>query len=306
MMVINAKKNVTVRELADEFGLSTRTISRDLQDLSEIGFPIYSVQGRGGGYRLLQERMLPPISFLESEAIAMFFACQSLQYFGSLPFEDGANSALLKFYHYLSADVKEQIDRLRNKVVIWSPHRSMSSANLKTLLQAIMLQRVVTIKYSSTNKETRRDIQPIGIYASQGYWYCPAYCFLRKTYRLFRADRILSASLNESISFREEVDQRSVFDWDAPEKNKLERITLTINLTSKGLKKIESNGWFDSVELNNNEDGNRTIRIKIPIKDLEFYVVMIWGIGQDAKIIGPAEAVDYIKKKIELLRQLYV
>ena len=72
MMVINAKKSFTVRELSDEFGLSPRTITRDLQELSEVGFPIYTVQGRGGGYRLLQERMLPPIAFSVNEAVAMF------------------------------------------------------------------------------------------------------------------------------------------------------------------------------------------------------------------------------------------
>ncbi|WP_238590794.1 helix-turn-helix transcriptional regulator [Paenibacillus beijingensis] len=112
IMRINAKKSFTVKELADEFGLSSRTITRDLQELSELGVPIYSIQGRGGGYKLLQERLLPPISFSESEAIAMFFALQSKDYFSSVPFGEGADSALHKFYHYLPADVREQIDRL--------------------------------------------------------------------------------------------------------------------------------------------------------------------------------------------------
>jgi predicted DNA-binding transcriptional regulator YafY len=53
IMVINAKKSFTVPELAEEFGLSTRTITRDLQELSALGIPIYSVQGRGGGSNLL-------------------------------------------------------------------------------------------------------------------------------------------------------------------------------------------------------------------------------------------------------------
>jgi predicted DNA-binding transcriptional regulator YafY len=43
MMRINAKKSFTVKELADEFGLSSRTIMRDLQELSELGVPIYSI-----------------------------------------------------------------------------------------------------------------------------------------------------------------------------------------------------------------------------------------------------------------------
>lgn len=60
IMLINARKSFTVNELANEFGLSSRTITRDLQELSELGVPLYSVQGRGGGYKLLQERLLPP------------------------------------------------------------------------------------------------------------------------------------------------------------------------------------------------------------------------------------------------------
>src|SRR5690554_2318065 len=107
MMMINAKKSPTAKELAEEFGLSSRTIMRALQELSEIGVPIYSIHGRGGGYRLLQQRILPPISFTEGEAIAMFFACQSLDFFSSLPFGEGADSALHKFYHYLPSDIKE-------------------------------------------------------------------------------------------------------------------------------------------------------------------------------------------------------
>lgn len=179
IMIINAKKSFTVQELADEFGLSTRTITRDLQELSELGVPIYSIQGRGGGYKLLQERILPPIAFSESEAVAMFIACQSLQHFGTLPFDEGATSALHKFYHYLPADVREQIDRLKNNVTIWSPHRFMFPKILRTLLQAIMICCVVTIEYSSSHGLTQRNIQPIGLFARDGYWYCPAYCFQR-------------------------------------------------------------------------------------------------------------------------------
>ncbi|MGV2806679.1 HTH domain-containing protein, partial [Clostridium perfringens] len=128
--MINAKKTFTVKELADDFGLSVRTLSRDLDELSGLGVPIYSVQGRGGGYRLLQERMLPPISFTESEAIAIFFACQSLSYFSTLPFGDGAATALHKFYRYLPADIKAQIDRLKARGMIHSPFRALSPAIL--------------------------------------------------------------------------------------------------------------------------------------------------------------------------------
>lgn len=304
IMIVNARKSFTVPELADELGLSKRTITRDLQELSELGIPIYSVQGRGGGYRLLQERLLPPISFSESEAVAMFFACQSLQYFGSLPFDEGASSALHKFYHYLPPDIKEQIDRLKNKVVIWNPLRSMSVKCLRTLLQAIMVRSVVTIEYDTGKGAERRDIQPIGLYASQGYWYCPAYCFERKGYRLFRADRVRSASLNDSLACLDEVDTKSIFDWNVDELHASEKQELIVTLTPIGVRNLEENGWFNEF-IEHNEDGSGTIRMMIPVNKVSFYAEMIWGVGEAARIIEPPEAITYIEQKLKMMRQQY-
>jgi predicted DNA-binding transcriptional regulator YafY len=306
MMVINAKKSFTVRELSDEFGLSPRTITRDLRELSEVGFPIYTVQGRGGGYRLLQERMLPPIAFSVSEAIAMFFACQSLQYFGSVPFDESAASAIHKFYHYLPADSKEQIDRLRNRVVIWNPHRTMSGECLQTLLQAIMNDSVVTITYNSENEVTQRDIQPVGLYANEGYWYCPAYCFLRRTYRLFRADRITLADLNDSFPYRQDMSGRSVFDWITPDLTRFDHQSdLIVELTEEGVRLLETNVWFGS-HIEVHEDGGGTVRIRIPVRKVTFFTDMVWQLGKEARIVEPVEAVDYMKHKIETIRQRYL
>jgi predicted DNA-binding transcriptional regulator YafY len=304
IMLVNAKKSFTVGELADELGVSKRTISRDLMELSELGVPIYSIQGRGGGFKLLNERLLPPVAFTESEAVAIFFACESLKYYGSLPFGEGAASALEKFYHYLPPGVKEQIDRLLDKVVIWSPSRIMSSACLEVLLDAIMNRSAVTIVYHSGDGEMERDIQPVGLYADQGYWYCPAYCFSRQAYRLFRADRIQSARRNESVACLEEVDRRSIFDWNANETDGLAKTAFIVNLTAAGVRKLEPNGRLNSF-IESNEDGSGTVRMSIPVRDLAFYAEMIWALGEDATIIEPAEAGEYIKEKLMKLLQRY-
>ncbi|XOK60637.1 helix-turn-helix transcriptional regulator [Paenibacillus elgii] len=305
IMIVNAKKSFTISELAHDVGVSPRTIFRDLLDLSELGVPLYSIQGRGGGYKLLNESVLPPITFTQSEAIAIYFAAQSLKYFGSLPFGDKAESAQDKFYHFLPPDVQDQIDRLKNKVVIWSPNREMSVSCLTTLLQALMIKSVVTIEYkSSVSVKNTRDIQPVGLYSDRGYWYCPAYCFARRGYRLFRADRIITAILNELITWREDVDRKSVFDWQEDEENSQEKIIFCVSLTSNGLKKLEPNGRFrDFIELQ--EDGTGCIRMQIPINKLEFYTDMIWELGQDAKIVEPLEAIAYMKRTIEGMNELY-
>lgn len=302
MMRINAKRSFTVRELADEFGLSTRTITRDLQELSELGVPVYSIQGRGGGYRLLQERLLPPISFTENEAIAMFFACQTMDYFSSMPFGEGADAALHKFYHYLPADIREQIDRLKNRIMFWSPYRAMSAEILQTLLQAIMIRSVLTIEYRSSSGVSERNIQPIGLYASSGYWYCPAYCFTREEIRQFRADRILSAVLNSIIPSRADVSQKTLLD--EPVRKDEEKTRLELEVTNKGVWMLESNARFGPY-IHHNEDGSGTIIIEIAAQDMSFYVDLIWQWGEEVKIVGPAEAKAYMQQKIESMRLLY-
>lgn len=301
-MMINARKSFTVQELADEFGLSKRTIARDLDELSSLGVPVYSVQGRGGGYRLLQERLLPPISFTESEAVALFFACQSLDYLSTVPFGDGATTALHKFYHYLPADARERIDRLKNKVMIWSPYRPMSTEVLNTMMQAIMIPSIVTVEYSSGNGVTTRDIQPIGLYASSGYWYCPAYCFKRKEIRQFRVDRIRTAVLNASIRCREDVDQLSLLD--KPVTDPSEGIVLRLSLTSEGLWHLESNARF-APYLQRRDDGSGSADVPIASKDLPFYMDLIWKLREDVTVLGPKEAIQWMRGKIEAMGFLY-
>jgi predicted DNA-binding transcriptional regulator YafY len=303
MMYINAKQSFTVRELADEFGLSTRTITRDLQELSLLGVPLYSVQGRGGGYRMLQERMLPPIAFTESEAMAMFFACQSLQYFGSTPFDEGAETALRKFYHYLPESAKQQIARLKDKVAIWNPQRIMASDVLKTLLYAIMANKVLKIDYDSPSGRAERRIQLIGLYASNGYWYGPSYCFDKEEFRLFRADRIHRAEIDESVQYQEELEQLS--PWNETAKNAIGKpVTMTVSLTAKGMRMLQADAWFASF-LEQQKDGTGRAVLPITEDKLNYYADLFWQLGEDAVILSPPQAVHYIKSKLDAVAANY-
>lgn len=100
--------------------------------------------------------------------------------------------------------------------MFWSPYRPMSAEVLRTLLQAVMDRKVVTITYRTPDGITERDIQPIGLYAGSGYWYCPAYCFMRGALRQFRADRIVSAVINEARPGRADIDELTIHDRSEP------------------------------------------------------------------------------------------
>jgi predicted DNA-binding transcriptional regulator YafY len=62
------RTGVTAAELAERFGVTLRTIYRDLEALQDAGMPIKADRGRGGGYALDKNYQLPPVNFTAREA----------------------------------------------------------------------------------------------------------------------------------------------------------------------------------------------------------------------------------------------
>jgi len=303
MMTVNRKRKFTVKELAREFGVSPRTIFRDLQELSELGVPLYSEVGPHGGYRVLKERMLPPIAFTEEEAVAMFFAVHALRHYSSLPFEAESSSALSKFYSYLPEDVRDRIDQMKNRVDFVTPPRQAESPYLSVLLDAAVHQKVLFIEYEALNGKSSREIQPIGIYANNGLWYCPAYCFLRGDFRVFRCDRIRSAVPSGS----KPLDLRHVHlgNRDLLIQAERECVPLYVELSKEGVQQCEAELWLGS-KLNIREDGTGWLEGNVPKSDLSFYAKFFIGLGHEATVKKPPELVDCIKGMLSEMIDKYI
>lgn len=89
-------RQFTVQALADEFGVSRRTMLRDLQSLSELGVPLAATSGPHGGYRLIREQQLPPLMLTADEAIALVVSYESLQQYADSPFDFDKSAAMAK------------------------------------------------------------------------------------------------------------------------------------------------------------------------------------------------------------------
>ena len=72
LMLLQTRGRVTAAEVADELEVSERTARRDLEALGIAGLPIYSVQGRGGGWRLLGGGRTDLSGLTAAEARALF------------------------------------------------------------------------------------------------------------------------------------------------------------------------------------------------------------------------------------------
>lgn len=65
------KTGVTAQQLAEHFGVTMRTIYRDLDTLRDAELPVLAEQGRGGGYALDKHYSLPPVNLSAREAAVL-------------------------------------------------------------------------------------------------------------------------------------------------------------------------------------------------------------------------------------------
>lgn len=303
IMTINRMRRFTVGELAQEFGVSKRTILRDLQELSEMGVPLYSEVGPHGGYQVLRERILPPIAFSEDEAISIFFALHTLRHYISLPFDVEYESIKKKFYLNLAGDIRDTIDAMYDRVDFLLTPEQEKIPFLKQLLSASTGQKVIRLKYESGNKKSTRSIQPIGIYALGGKWYCPSYCFSCEDYRVFRCDRMKSI---ESDNDTQPLDlsnitlknRHTLFDYD---KNNLD---LLVDLTKEGVEKCRSIQW-PTMTLNHNEDGSGYITGCTSEQDIPFVSSYFISFGEHALVKEPKLLITHMKKSLEKVINQY-
>ncbi|AOZ93409.1 helix-turn-helix transcriptional regulator [Paenibacillus crassostreae] len=303
IMMVNRKKRFTVRELAQEFGVSKRTILRDLQELSEMGVPLYSEVGPHGGYQVLNERILPPIVFSEDETVSIFFAIHALRHYISLPFDIEYESIKKKFYLNLSGDIRDTIDRMQDRIDFVSIHQQEKIPFLKQLLDAAIQQDRLIISYETNGKTSIRSIQPIGIYANEGKWYCPSYCFFRKEYRVFRCDRIKSVERdekNDPIDLSN-INLKNRFSIINQSKETME---IYVELTESGVEKFQSVNW-PNIHLRKREDGSGFIKGMIAKHDINFLSNYFIAYGENAIIKEPFELIESTKEILNKVLNLY-
>lgn len=190
---LQTKRLLTAASLSQKFGVSLRTIYRDMKTLEEAGIPVLSVDGKG--YRMMEGYRLPPVMFTESEAAALVTAERLVRHGSDASLGTEYASALGKVKSVLRHPVKEKAELLSERIAV-SPALSGSAASNSLLLiqQALTSFEALQISYHAQHSDeiTERVVEPFALYYSQQEsWLMIAYCRLRADFRMFRLDRLL-------------------------------------------------------------------------------------------------------------------
>lgn len=176
--------------MAQQHGVSIRTIYRDIRTLEQSGIPIVTEEGKG--YSLVDGYNLPPVMFSEEEANALITAEQLIARNQDQSLAEQYHRAITKIKSVLKHTQQEKTELLTERLQIRSDRPpEISSHHLMNLQSAITNYQVVELDYTSlSGKRSQRAVEPFALYSTQGNWILVAFCRLRSDFRAFRLDYI--------------------------------------------------------------------------------------------------------------------
>jgi predicted DNA-binding transcriptional regulator YafY len=208
-------------QLASELDVTERTVRRDIARLRDLGYPVATVHGTGGGYQLQAGAMLPPLMFDADEAVATLLALRDWAASGQPDNSDGALSALDKLGRVMPPRLRPALQALSAhssslgpQTVLSGPPGPVTVATLILLARACRDDRQVTFSYRRHDGQVSvRRVEPLHLVAAMGRWYLVAYCLEASGWRTFRADRISDPAITRHPCRRHEPPAADLHDY---------------------------------------------------------------------------------------------
>lgn len=197
LVQLQSKRLVTATQLAERFGVSQRTIYRDMRALEQAGIPIVIEEGRG--YTMMEGYRVPPVMFTEGEANALITAEKLVHKNKDLSLSKNYSDAINKIKSVLEYAVRDKANLLAQRILVRPQVQyEDTSDSLGVIQNALTSYNVLCITYeaATTGVVTKREVEPFALYNNTlETWNLIALCRLRKDYRLFRLDRIREVSV---------------------------------------------------------------------------------------------------------------
>lgn len=191
------KTGVTAEQLAERFGVTMRTIYRDLDTLREASLPVLAEQGRGGGYALDKHYTLPPVNLTAREAAVLCALGDHALAMRLIPFPEATRRALEKVRGVLSSSAqRELLGLLKQLQFVGVPAHGANPIVTRAIEEAWFTQRGLELTYRSSSGEvsTRRvRIESLVMERTLTLLNCIDEALGEK--RQFRLDRVEKAAL---------------------------------------------------------------------------------------------------------------
>lgn len=292
LMMLQTKGQVTAAEVATELEVSERTARRDLDSLGMAGLPIYSRQGRGGGWQLIGGARTDLSGLTGPEARALFLVAGP-----SSTATPEIKAALRKLMRALPETFRDEAEAAQVAVVTdpigWggvAPTRPQPPL-LDPLQSAVIEGAQVELGYTDRQRNvTTRVVHPLGLATKGPTWYLVA--DTANGLRTFRVDRITSVDRNGERVVRpagfvlaeawkliaDEVDQRRIATWASG----------TIDADLLWVLKMM---FGSQLRIGPSNDEGR-IAVEVGSHNVRALVGQVAGLGSSLQLHGPPEVLE--------------
>jgi predicted DNA-binding transcriptional regulator YafY len=192
LTILQSKKIITAKNLAEKFEVSPRTIYRDIRALEKSGVPIFVEEGKG--FSIMDGYKIPPVMFTEEEANALLTMELIAKSSKDNSLIKEYSSAMNKLKAVLPARLKLAMKALEDKIAITKvfTDKEAKSNCLLQIQKALLENIVIRIDYVNVqNKASVRELEPFAIYSNTNEeWVVIAFCRLRNEFRSFSLSRI--------------------------------------------------------------------------------------------------------------------
>ena len=289
--VLLGQRVVTAKELSGRFGVSQRTIYRDLDALSLAGIPVYTEKGKGGGISLLPEFVLNKSILNEKEQHEILSALQALSSVQGSETDQVQQklSALFnkKMTNWLQVDFSD-----------WSFASTEFFNDFKT---AVLEHRIAEFDYySSRGEKTHRRIEPVQLLFKSKAWYINGFCLTRQEMRLFRLTRVKNLTITAK-HFKERDLQAIDLDIGSFDSQK--------NYTNIKLKIAPELSYlifdeFSDDAIEKQSDGSFIVSAAIPEDDWVYGFILSYA--EHVEVLEPENIRKIIKDKARKIYKKYV
>lgn len=291
-LILLNKNAVTARELADRFEVSTRTIYRDIDELSSAGVPVYTNRGNRGGISLLDDYAINKALLTERERDSLLLALKTLQATEYPEIEAILEKIGAVFKKASSADW------VRIEFSPWGsgPNEENKFLDIK---RAILERKIVTFDYINADGIlSHRQIEPVLLLFKSQAWYVWGYCKTRRDFRAFRISRIRHMSVTNESFVRRPLENAKE---EESEVVSLNNVTLKLRFKPENIYRVYDD--YDEERIIRNPDGTYDVTVTFPEDEWVYGYIM--SFGNYVEVLEPPHIRDIIRERMKKALDFY-
>jgi predicted DNA-binding transcriptional regulator YafY len=303
LSLLQGRRDWPGNELAQRLEVSGRTIRRDIERLRQLGYPVESLTGPAGGYRLSAGSAMPPLLLDDDEAIAIAVGLRTAARASVTGIEETAVRALVKLEQVLPAHLRRRVGALGSATFTLPVAGPMVDPQHLTVIAAACRDYAcLRFHYQSRDGiNSRRDVEPHSLVNHGRRWYLLAWDRRREDWRTFRIDRLRRPASTGVRFVPRELPAKDAAAYveqsisGAP--NQYEAL-VTLHATAEEIASRVPRHWGTIEEID-----AHTCAYKTGDDDLSWLALRIAMLGVDFEVREPPELVEHLRELALRLRR---